>query len=372
MTSSTAAERPILFVTGHAPPSRVRPFTMLAEAQNVHFALFGGRSKHALGGVADLPFPHDHVSQADLRDLAASGRFRAVVGSTGGRTALPGAWRGARKAGVPFVLWSSLWAHPRSLAGLIGYPLLRRIYRDADAVVTYGTHVSAYVASKRERGAIFEAPQAVDNAFWRVAATETPPEIAASDTFSVLFSGRLERAKGVRTLCRAVREPAFGASPTTLILVGCGPERARAAAARTAVVGSKTPEQLRNFYAASHVLLVPSIPTATFREPWGLVCNEAMNQGLPVIASDAVGAVAGGLVRHERNGLVVEAGDASALAGAIARLRDDPPLRERLSAAAREDVSRFTFETWVDGFRRAFESAGVASPADSRPAAAQV
>ena len=69
---------------------------------------------------------------------------------------------------------------------------------------------------------------------------------------------------------------------------------------------------------------MPSIATRTFREPWGLVANEAMHAGLPVIATDAVGAAAGGLVRHERNGLVVPAGDASALAGAIERLRNRP------------------------------------------------
>ena len=70
-------------------------------------------------------------------------------------------------------------------------------------------------------------------------------------------------------------------------------------------------------YAAADVLVVPSIATRTFREPWGLVVNEAMNQGLPVIASDAVGAVAGGLVRDGRNGLVVRAGDSGALAHAM-------------------------------------------------------
>ncbi len=79
---------------------------------------------------------------------------------------------------------------------------------------------------------------------------------------------------------------------------------------------------------ASDVLVLPSIPDATFREPWGLVVNEAMNQGLAVIATDAVGAAAGGLVRDGRNGLVVPAGDsARARAGALTRLAGDGALR---------------------------------------------
>ena len=62
--------------------------------------------------------------------------------------------------------------------------------------------------------------------------------------------------------------------------------------------------------------------------------NEAFDQGVPVIASTAVGAVAGGLVRHERTGLVVPAGDTDALAAALRRLHGDPDLRARLGAEA--------------------------------------
>ena len=122
-------------------------------------------------------------------------------------------------------------------------------------------------------------------------------------------------------------------------------------------VGPAAPAEVRNFYGGADVLVVPSIPTRTFREPWGLVVNEAMNQGLPVIATDAVGAVAGGLVRHERNGLVVPAGDARALADAIRRLHDDPDLRARLGAQGREDVRPLTSEAWANGMSRALDAA---------------
>ena len=105
----------------------------------------------------------------------------------------------------------------------------------------------------------------------------------------------------------------------------------------TRVVG---PEQVRNSYAAADVLVIPSLATRHFLEPWGLVANEAMNQHLPVIATDAVGAAAGGLVRHERNGLVVRAGDPDALAAALRTLHDDPALRARLGANAAHDVAR--------------------------------
>ena len=351
--------RPVLFVTGHAPADRVEPFRLLHEHEDVRFALWGGRLRHGAAEPDELPFPHERVSQRQVHGLAASGRFRAVVCGTGGRVALPAAFRGARRAGLPFVLWASLWAQPRSAAGVAGYPALRGIYRAADAVATYGPHVSAYV---RARGArrVFEAPQAVDNDFW---SAEADP--ARRAPLQILFSGRLHREKGLRVLTRAWRKTGLRAPDAALVLVGRGPERARAVAAGTTyATGPLAPQQLRNFYGGSDVLVLPSIATRTFREPWGLVVNEAMNQGLPVIATDAVGAVAGGLVRDGRNGLVVPAGDPDALAAAIRRLHDDRELRARLGAAGREDVRAYTPRAWAQGVSLALEAALAASGRD--------
>jgi hypothetical protein len=116
--------------------------------------------------------------------------------------------------------------------------------------------------------------------------------------------------------------------------------------------------QLRNSYAGSDVVVVPSLPTRDFLEPWGLVVNEAFHQGVPVIASTAVGAAAGGLVQHERNGLIVPAGDASALAAALRRLHDDPTLRARLGEGAREAVRPYTPAAWAEGIGRALAAVG--------------
>jgi glycosyltransferase involved in cell wall biosynthesis len=347
----------VLFVTNHAPPARVEPFRRLHEREGVEFALFGGRTHHAgaeaeAGDTDDLPFPHRWVAQREVRGLAASGDYRAVVCGTTGRLALPGAYAGAHRAGVPFVLWASLWAQPRSLAGVAGAPLLRRIYRRADAVATYGPHVSAYVAARGARN-VFEAPQAVDNEFW----SADVPGTRFSE-FQAVFTGRVRWEKGVRALLQAWRQSGLEGDGATLVLVGPGPERARAGTTRTTrLVGPVTAAEVRNFYGGADVLVVPSIRTRTFREPWGLVVNEAMNQGLPVIATDAVGAVAGGLVRHERNGLVVPAGDAPALARAIRRLHDDPELRARLGEQGRQDVRAYTADAWAEGVGRALRAA---------------
>jgi glycosyltransferase involved in cell wall biosynthesis len=111
-------------------------------------------------------------------------------------------------------------------------------------------------------------------------------------------------------------------------------------------------------YAAADAVVLPSVRTATFTEPWGLVVNEAMHQGTPVIASDAVGAVAGGLVADGRNGLVVPEGDADLLAARIRMLALNPDLRDQLGVRARADVAPYTFTAWVEGMRAALRAVG--------------
>lgn len=370
--------KPVLFVTGHAPAARVGAFAALHEREDVHFALFGGRMTHGVAahevsgpshaegrepapGVArTLPgmgFPALRVTQRAVARLAASGRYRAVVASTGGRVALPAAWGGARAARIPLLLWTSLWAHPRSPAHAASLLALRRLYRHADAVVTYGPHVSAYVRARGARN-VHVAVQAVDNDFWSAPAqAPDPPGWPAQTGVRFLFVGRDAGEKGLAVLRAAWRACNLDVSTASLVLVGVGPHTS--GAPTMVSIGPQDAVQVRNFYAAADVLVVPSIATAVFREPWGLVVNEAMNQRTSIIASDAVGAAAGGLVRHEHNGLVVPASNVEALTAALRRLAGDSDLSRRLGAAGSVDVRAYSHEAWARGFSGALDSLGL-------------
>jgi glycosyltransferase involved in cell wall biosynthesis len=366
-------------VTNYAPAYRVGAFAALHEREGVVFALIGGAVRHGgeIGGAVRhgggtgpagpsgpagaaeprdaLPFPVLRPSQRAVARLAASGRFRAVVAGLSGRVAPLAAYGGARRAGVSFVLWATLWAHPRTAAHALSYLPVRHLYRHADAIVTYGAHVSAYVRGKGARQTVVEAPQSVDNEFW-----SAPAEPVRHAPFQAMFAGRLAREKGLRVLFQAWNDTGLSAPSAALVLVGDGPFRARAVATGAALpAGPAGPAEMRNFYAGSDVVVMPSIPTRDFREPWGLVANEAFNRGVPVIATDAVGAAAGGLIQHERTGLVVPAGNAGALAGALRRLHGDPALRERLGAAGRAAVKEYTHAAWAGGVSRALAAVGV-------------
>ena len=100
-------------------------------------------------------------------------------------------------------------------------------------------------------------------------------------------------------------------------------------AGRVVVHGPLSVSQVAAMYAASDAFALPSL-----KEPYGTVYGEAMAYGLPV-----VGWRAGNLpylADHEREGLLVQPGDLAGLTAALRRLADEPTLRERLGAAARQ------------------------------------
>jgi glycosyltransferase involved in cell wall biosynthesis len=341
--------KPAALITNRISDYRREPFELLAREANVEVIAWDEGRVTQLGAVRE----------------AASDRYRAVICGLGGRVALPGSYLAARRARIPFVLWASMWGHPRTPAHALSYLPTLYLYRHADAVVTYGRHVSEYVRARRgSKGHVFEAPQAVESWFGQEISPERRAHVrmhagVKEDAFMALFVGRLEREKGVQVLLDAWRRADLG-DGAALVLAGEGPLRAQVENAGPGIeaLGFVPRDHLPSLYAAADVLVLPSIRTETFLEPWGLVVNEAMHQGTPAIVSDAVGATAGGLVQDGRNGLVAPQGDIEALASRIRSLALNPGLREGLGATARQDVEAFTYPAWVSGMRRGLAAVG--------------
>ncbi len=138
--------RPACLVTGVVNDYRRQPFAQLAEAQEVEVIAW----REAGPPVPGLTV--HRTTQAGAVALAGSGRYRAVICGLGGRLALPGSFLAARIRGIPFVLWATIWSHPRTLAHALSWLPTGELYRRADAVATYGPHVTEYV--RRHRGRV--------------------------------------------------------------------------------------------------------------------------------------------------------------------------------------------------------------------------
>jgi glycosyltransferase involved in cell wall biosynthesis len=121
---------------------------------------------------------------------------------------------------------------------------------------------------------------------------------------------------------------------------------------RVTYLGHLDRPALQRLYADSDVLVLPSR-----HEVWGLVINEALEHGLPVIATEAAGAV-DDLVLNDVNGYVTRTGDVEELREAMARIAGWDDDRWRAAAAAGTEIA----ERWsIDAAATAFVDACRAS-----------
>jgi glycosyltransferase involved in cell wall biosynthesis len=158
----------------------------------------------------------------------------------------------------------------------------------------------------------------------------------------VLFMGRLEGYKGVEVLLSAFARAAKEENKLRLVIGGEGSLRplvetiAADAEHRVTYLGRLSGDDVWRAYLAADFLVLPSLS-----ESWGLVVNEAMACGLPVIVSDRVGC-ADDLVPHGETGLVIGTGHEVELASAIRRLAREEPDRRRMGLAAENLISNWT------------------------------
>jgi glycosyltransferase involved in cell wall biosynthesis len=359
----------IAVLTTYLSDYRLPLYRLLAQRHDIEVLCYGGGERYAPAWFTDLDaqlaaaeFPARRLR--GLGEAVALGRrYDALIAPFAGGALLPAAYAGAHRHGKPFVFWASIWHQPRSLAHAVALPVTRRIFRHSEAVLAYGEHVRRFVAAIRGRDCdVFVAPQSVEPELFR--RTVSADEVAAfraghglGDGPLVLYAGRLVPEKGVEVIAQAWPSVSGDA---TLVVVGDGRLADRVAGLpRTRALGPLPRPQLPAAYAACAFALLPSVPTPRFKEPWGLVCNEAFEQSRPMIATTAVGAAAGGLVRDGQTGLVIAPGDPAALARSITQLVDDPALRERLGAAAHAAVQPYTYEAMADAFDQALTAAGV-------------
>ena len=184
--------------------------------------------------------------------------------------------------------------------------------------------------------------------------TSSRVKLGASTAF--LFCGQMIRRKGVDLLLEAFGRLVSDGLDVELLLVGREaelPEFLSAmsddARARVRYLGFQPPERLNDYFSQADVFVLPSR-----HDGWGVVVNQALGAGLPVIASDAVGAALD-LVEPGVNGLLCRAGDANSLLSAMQVVARDPDCARRWGEVSRQKALAITPEAgadkWVDVFR---------------------
>jgi len=215
---------------------------------------------------------------------------------------------------------------------------------------------------------IFNMPYCVDNEFFAKGAQEAEVlvaqlrsdlEIEAAQPV-ILYASKFEPRKRPGDLLLAYEKVIARADPglkPQLLFLGDGELRAslEAEARRKGLgavkfLGFRNQSELPRFYALCDVFVLPSTG-----EPWGLVVNEVMATGKPVVVSDQVGC-ARDLVHNGRNGFIFPAGDVNALAISLMRVLSNRDETARMGTASREIMSKWSFAEDIEGLRFALHS----------------
>ena len=166
----------------------------------------------------------------------------------------------------------------------------------------------------------------------------------------LLTVGQLIPRKGVDILMKAAKRLP---KDVAVVVVGAEPTEEYLALKRDLdlanvhFVGFKVKDELADYYRAADVFVMP-----TRKDIWGLVINEAMSYGLPIVSTDRCIAALE-LVEEGVNGQIVPAEDPEALAEGILKVLDGDPAR--MGALSREKIRNYTMEKMVEAHLEYFQ-----------------
>ena len=250
-------------------------------------------------------------------------------------------WRGDKKRYFPLEWAKGIWC--------------RTYY---DALFVGGTrHMEYFAGLGFPIDRIWRGVAVVDNDFFANHATEVgvkgellKGQLGLPERY-FLSCARLAPEKNIRRLIKAFARYREQGGEWHLVLVGSGPqeEELRRLAASLAqglvhFVGWKQYTELPYYYALASCFILPSIS-----EPWGLVVNEAMACGLPVLVSRKCGCLPE-LCWRGVNGYDFDPYDENALAELLLRVSSGAVDLEKMGKASQRIIANFTPESWARTF----------------------
>jgi glycosyltransferase involved in cell wall biosynthesis len=322
------------FLPSIGPTDRITRFTPLLRGLPAAVRRFRPDAVWAHG--------YDHVNAIRLLTWAKSNRVPALVRAD--------------------VEWSD--AHGGSAVRALKTLALRGTFPLVDGFLAIGRRNRQFYADHGVPGRkLFNAPYAVDNARFAAARGAGGPDALSrahglpTGRPAFLFAGKLIERKRPRDAVRAVAmlRDQFGID-ANLVVVGSGDLEvevkeqigALGLEDRVALAGFLNQQEIAGAYARCTALLLTSS-----RERWGLVANEAMAAGAPVVTYRSVGC-AEDLVVDGLSGRVVGTADVEGLAAALADLAR-PQYRDELAAGALRRVADFSYAAIEDGVVAALE-----------------
>ena len=263
-----------------------------------------------------------------------------------------------------FAAWIESTGQDQRSPTLLAQLIKQWFIRNCNSFAVPGKSSFEYVRSMgapAER--IHTAPNAVDNQRFAALArlirereAQCRAELGLPPRY-FLYAGRIIPEKGVFQLLEAyTRLAPESRAAVGLVFVGEGSAKkelisimkaSKVCPGAVVFPGFAQRDQLAAFYALAEALVFP-----TCSDPWGLVVNEAMACGLPIIATDIAGCTAD-LVQNGQNGYVVPAAHVDKLAEAMAAFARDPQLASRMGELSARLIQDFSPESCAAGLAAA-------------------
>ncbi|HWB14663.1 MAG TPA: glycosyltransferase family 4 protein [Pirellulales bacterium] len=311
------------------------------------------RWRHAAGFTDTL---HIHVPVDTLGQLKRL-RPDVIISAELGTRSLLSTMYARRRPTTPVVLWLTLSDHTEQGRGRLRHALRRWLLARADAVVVNGASGARYVERFGfDPRSIFRVPYtAVPNLFEHL-----PARRSNENAHRLLCVGQLIERKGLGPFIAALAHWASShpERDVTFDLVGSGPLREKLGSMcvppnlSLRFLGERNYDALAQVYTEAGIFAFP-----TLADEWGLVTNEAMSAGLPVLGSVYSQAVEE-LCRDGDNGWTFRPDSQEDTVDAIDRALSTPSERlDAMRAQARADVAYLTPRHAVDRLLEAVEHA---------------
>ena len=253
-----------------------------------------------------------------------------------------------------WVFWGEVPGFNRRghLGNLLRQQLQRPIANGATAIAAIGSEAVDVYQTLFPHIRVFNIPYFCNLARFKNAVTNT--RARRKGTVDVLFSGQLIERKGVDLLIQAFAQIADKVPEMHLQLLGTGPAQDALSGTiplglrhRIHFLGFQQPAEIPGIFSTADMFVLPSR-----HDGWGVVVNEALGAGLPIIVSDRVGAR--DLVEDGCNGFVARAGDVDSLAGALLALGRSRGVRNSFGCRSAKLAETFDVD---EGVRRWVELA---------------
>lgn len=264
----------------------------------------------------------------------------------------------ARKCGVPAILQfvSTCRDRPRVWWK---EALKSRVFKWYAGIAATGQRAEQYALRLgAQPGTVVRVGNVVDNTYYTIRSEmirQHAPQERRTLTVPAryfLTVSRMSTEKNLRRLLEAFARYRKDGGLWDLVLVGSGPQEAEL---RETVgcysipgvhfVGWSSYEKLPSYYALASCLVLPSMS-----ETWGLVVNEAMASGLPVLVSDNCGCVPE-LCKPQQNGFSFDPQSTDELAQLMGEVASNDARLATYGEASRRIISSFTPQTWAEGLR---------------------